>query len=244
MARRLNAGQIIDAALEDIAESTSSGFIRPATSLRWLNEAQEEMCSFLAEQGPKGLSTINSIVAGQQEYPLPATTTFLLAVWWYDGTDWKRLAYTPYQLQSSYHDDDEGTDPSQYYIRRNLIGLIPVPSASGSDLLKIDDVSAPPEITSRSDYPFGGHEIFQKFNPALQNYIAFKAYAKAQNWSVADRWYALFEKAKVDAKRLLRMRITDPMARGFNSYGPRAPFDLVDNDAVIPAGTIVPDYVP
>lgn len=240
--RRLNAGQIIDAALDNTNE-TRGGFIIPSTSLRWINDAQEESVQDLGPLGPQGLTTLKSITAGVQEYPLPTTTTFLLAVWWYDGVDWRRLTYLPYHRQWGKHYDIEGTNPQHYYLRGNTIGLMPVPSTSGSDLIKIDDIFAPLEITSRNDYPFGGHEIFQRFNRELQHYITAMSKARHDAWPLHDKWMAKFEMGKERMKRVMRMRVLDPMAE--KMMAGMSAFDLVgDGSMTLISRATIPDYVP
>ncbi|MCP3885088.1 MAG: hypothetical protein GY700_06370 [Propionibacteriaceae bacterium] len=243
--RRLNAGQIIDAALDDVLEPTSSGFVKPATALRWLNEAQEEVVLDLGDLGPQGRSELQSITGGQQEYPIPATTTFLLAVWWYDGSDWERLHYTPYELQGGEHYDTESSKPHSYYIRNNMLGLMPIPSDSGSDLIRIDDVFTPVELTARTDYPFSGHEIFQRFNPMLQKYIAMKMFQRQQSWNVAREYQALWEQDKQRTAKTLRMTVHDATARGLINGRGRWDFGEGSLNITVPSpSTPVSDYSP
>jgi hypothetical protein len=226
-------------------EPTTQRFSRDDV-LDWVNDAQEEFVSRLYGAAPRTRYTLAGTVASQQEYPVPDAVMTVHTVRYYDGTDWKRLGFLPYQEQLGNHYDEEAIQPSFYYVRDNLIGLIPVPSSSGTSDLRIFTSYVPDELTDEADEPLGGSRILKVFRKALVPYIVAQMKISDSKQDQHAYWMGIFAEGVAQAKRHLNMRVNDstnaPRARV--GYGPNCPFSLEWEGTVGTESAPDPDYVP
>ena len=179
--------------------------------LEYLNDAQEYFAESVARLAAE--DTLISTIASTQEYPLPEEVQRIFAVWYYDGSDWLRLNHMAYGEQAQ-HYTDEGTQPTNYYIRRNMIGLVPVPSASGSSNVKVDGMHWPAELTNVStSYPFDDRAIFRPFHRLLSYYAVSQMMAADSKLDMQKHWEERFARGLARAKTILLRRISDPTAQ-------------------------------
>lgn len=214
--------------------------------LAMLNDAQEDFVSKLYGAAPRARFVLTGTVASQQEYPLPDALLSVHAVWFYDGTDWERLRYVPYLEQHGAHYDEEATEPQLYYLRDNLLGLIPVPSSSGTNDLRIYTAYVPDELTAEEDEPFGGSRLLKPFRRILVPHVVAAMKAADSKLDQEAHWMTRFEQGVAGARRHLNLRVSDstdaPVARV--GGGVSSPFDLTYEGSVGTESAPDPDYSP
>ena len=138
----------------------------------WINEGYASMCDALAVANPDYFtkSATADLATGIQEYDLPSDFERVLMVnVAYDGTNWVRcrplenVGSIPAIMQTANGQGANTADPF-YYILGGNIGLLPIPTASGNENLKLWYVYTPAALTDSSDSPV----LPAKYHPLIK----------------------------------------------------------------------------
>lgn len=128
----------------------------------WVNDAYMQMVGQVIESNPDYFVKVatTSIVADQREYDLPSDFEKMVMVNAKYSGEWKRvrpMGNVDIRWVSKHADTTSASGISeaepQYYIFGDNIGLMPIPSTSYSDALKIWYVYTPVELTDDEDEP-------------------------------------------------------------------------------------------
>lgn len=133
-----------------------------------------------------------STVANTAEYTMPSYYVHANTVMYYDGSDWIPLQKrTEQELDIEFPNwrSDTGT-PSYWYQRINSIGLVPYPTTSTTNGLRVDMARIPTAFTMDTGIPYGGVTDLYPYHLAICYHVAQSC---SMDDGVAEK-YAIFKK--------------------------------------------------
>lgn len=155
--------------------------------ITWINDSYLAMVDEIATAQPDYFvkSSTASIVANVQEYELPTDFESLIMVNVKYDTEWRRampmpnINFVPIHARTNSNQGFSEADP-QYYILGTEIGLMPIPTSTVTDGLKIWYAYTPLELTSDSQEP----DIPKKYHHIIK-YGAYANYLDQDDEHVA-----------------------------------------------------------
>lgn len=149
-----NKSQLRGEVLNRLAESGTSGFYTPTQVDQWLNDGVVDLCTAIE---PLRSVATRTTTASTMEYALPEDALSIKLVQYLDtADDWYALDETTWETlfrQSPNFENDAAGQPSRWYKREHIIGLVPAPSADYADTnaLRIMYTYTPTEMSADSD---------------------------------------------------------------------------------------------
>lgn len=184
-----------------------------------IQEIQEEMVSLT---GMLITRITCAVTAGTNEYTLPTTFLGEKQVLFLDSNGtFNRLEKTNEReldlFSVGWRDTSVTSDPvSQYYTRRDKIGLYPIPSVSRASALRIDFVRRPDEMDDDSDVPFNGEYKWYMAHMGIVYGVCRLCMMDEGKWGESDKFE---EKYAYSIKEILREMTRDNVdSRIINIY--------------------------
>lgn len=138
-------------------------------------------------------------VIGQQEYAFPTTTAAIKRVT-YNGNKLRMINLREDDALTFNNSTTTATGNAQYYATWNYTMILrPIPDSAVT--LKIYSINEPQVLTSTSTL-----EIPSLFHMRIVDYLLSEMYAKDKDVNTAAYYRKLWEKAKIDVKKWVRLR--------------------------------------
>lgn len=163
----LTVGEIATRVKRQFGDEAGSQ-LTDADIVRWINDAMRDIA---LHNNLLQVKASAAIVAGQNEYTLPADILTLRAVK-YNGRSLQPLTLAEADNFIDDHENDPAGEVTHYWLFANTLHLYRVPQTSGATLLKLYYTKQPTAVAVSGDIP----EIPQQYHNQIVTYCLAQAY--------------------------------------------------------------------